>query len=580
MSENTKVGMTLNYIIDSSRAQYDGLPAMGMALTEPLTYTVLHDRIIALAAMLRRDGIGKGDCIGILAENSHNWGTVYFAVVRLGAVVVPILPDLSEDDVHYIFQEMNLKILFTTQSQIEKVYEIDKSKLSRVITLDNYKCVLGIVNTTAFTEYLKKAMDNWRLEKKGKSPLVFEEVTEDELASIIYTSGTLGYPKAVMLSHKNLTANVYSAAELFDIQPGSVFLSILPVSHIYEFTCGFLLPLVKGGRIAYAGKTPTPVILQKLCKKEKPFAIFVVPLILEKIFKKRILPRIEKSRLLSLGCKTNISRRLIYKKLGKELLDFFGGHLQLMGIGGAGLNGEVERFLSEAGFPYLVGYGLTETAPLLSGGPAGDKSITMGSCGKSISNVQVKIVNQNPETGIGEIHACGPNIMLGYYNDKRATDAVLSEDGWLATGDLGWIDEEGNLHVYGRMENVIIMDDGMTVSPEIIEYKMNAYHWVVESLLVENNGELDAWVYPDYELIDEQTSGRTQGARHDYIDTLLKQLRQEINEQLPENSRIAAIFERREPFMKTATHKIKRYLYDSQTITGSDGAFLGSNHLR
>lgn len=570
MSEVAEVGMTLNYIIDSSRAQFGDLPAMGMVLTRPLSYTILHDRIIALATMLRRDGVSKGDRIGILAENSHNWGTVYFAAVRLGAVVVPILPDLPDIDVHHVLHEMKVKVLFTTQRQIEKIYEFQKSDLfSKVITLDDYNCALGVINTNTFSEYLTKAMENWRLEKE-KGVLSFDEVYEDDLASIIYTSGTSGYPKAVMLSHKNLTANVYSVAGLVDIQPGSVFLSILPISHTYEFACGFLLPLIKGGRIAYAGKTPTPVILQKLCKKEKPFAIFVVPLILEKIYKKRILPRIEKSRSLSLVCKTNMGRRFIYKKLGRELLDFFGGRLRVMGIGGAGLNREVERFLFEAGFPYLVGYGLTETAPLLSGGPAGDQTITMGSCGKPIPNVEIKIVNQDAKKGIGEIHACGSNIMKGYYNDEQATAAVLSEDGWLATGDLGCIDEEGNLHVHGRVENVIIMD-GTSISPESLEHTMNTYHWVVESLVVESNGKLDGWVYPDYELIDEKTAGQTQSSRHEYIGALLMQMRKEMNEQLPENSRIVGIFERREPFMKTATHKIKRYLYNSQTMVGSDG---------
>ncbi len=565
MSEMTKVGMTLNYVIDSSRAQYGDLPAMGMALTKPLTYEALHDRIIALAGMLQRDGVKKGDRIAILAENSHNWGTVYFAAVRLGAVVVPILPDLSEVDVHHILLEMQVAILFTTQRQIEKVYELRKSYLNKVITLDDYNCILGVINTNTFSEYLTKAMDKMGHDRqKGGQP--FDEIDEDDLASIIYTSGTAGYPKAVMLSHKNLTANVFSSTGLADMQPGAVFLSILPISHIYEFTCGFLLPLIKGGRIVYAGKTPTPVILQKLCKKEKPFAIFVVPLILEKIYKKRILPRINKSKSLSFACRTTFGRKLIYKKLGNELLDFFGGKLQMMGIGGASLNREVEQFLVEAEFPYIVGYGLTETSPLISGGPVGDKTITIGSCGKPIPNVSVKIDDPDPQTGIGEIHVSGPNIMKGYYNDEQATDLVVSEDGWLSTGDLGLVDENGNLHVYGRKKNVISLQDGTTVSPEMIEQMMNNCHWVIETLIVENNGQLEGWVYPDYELIDEKTAGQTQSDRHKYIETLIEKLHQEINSQLPASQHIKDIFERREPFMKTVTHKIKRYLYDAHKM--------------
>ncbi len=569
MSEMTKVGMTLNYVIDSSRERYGDLPAMGMALTKPLTYNALHDRIIALASMLKRDGVKKGDRIGVLAENSHNWGTVYFAAVRLGAVVVPILPDLSEGDVHHILLEMRVAILFTTQRQIEKIYELRKSYLTKVITLDDYNCILGVINTNTFSEYLAKAMDNMAHEKQARG-MQFEDVDEDDLASIIYTSGTAGYPKAVMLSHKNLTANVYSSTGLADIQPGSVFLSILPISHIYEFTCGFLLPIIKGGRIVYAGKTPTPVILQKLCKKEKPFAIFVVPLILEKIYKKRILPRINRSKSLSLACKTGIGRKLIYKKLGKEMLDFFGGQLQMMGIGGASLNREVECFLRDSEFPYIVGYGLTETSPLLSCGPIDDQTITLGSCGKPIPNVEVRIAHPDSVTGIGEIQVQGPNIMKGYYNDEQATASVLSEDGWLATGDLGLLDDNGNLHVHGRVKNIITLEDGTTLSPEMVEQMMNTCHWVIESLIVENSGHLEGWVYPDYELIDEQTAGQTQSARHEYIETLIRELHSDMNNRLPDNQQIKEIFERREPFMKTVTHKIKRYLYDGHKMVVND----------
>lgn len=572
LSHAAKVGMTLNYVIDFSRAQYGDLPAIGMALSRSLSYNDLHDRILALAALMRKDGVEKGDRIGILAENSQHWGTVYFAAVRLGAVVVPILPDHPEDDVHHILHEMGVKVLFTTQLQIEKLYEYKQSNLTKVITLDDYHCLLGIVKTSTFSRYIKKAVEQWA--SSDQKSVEFDNVHEDDLASIIYTSGTSGYPKAVMLTHKNLTANAYSASGLISLPPTSVFLSILPLSHIYEFTCGFLLPLIKGGHVVYAGKTPTPVILKELCRKEKPYAIFVVPLILEKVYKKRILPEIKKNKLVSNLCRTKMGLRYVYRKLGKELLEFFGGRLEIMGIGGDCLNSEVEYFLTEAKIPYIVGYGLTEAAPLLSGGPMGDKTIGMGSCGKPISNVELKIVNADAETGIGEIYACGPNIMKGYYQDQLATEEVLSKDGWLATGDLGLIDEDGNLRVYGRVENRIILKDGSSISPESIERKMNALYWVVESLVIENNNQFDAWVYPDYEWIDEKTAGWTQIERHKYIQKLLWQLRMEINDQFPENCRLLNIFERREPFKKTTTQKIKRYLYNSQTMNNPNEEYL------
>ena len=565
MNEVAKVGMTLNYVLDSSCSKYRDTPAIGMAMEKPLSYGDFHERIIALAARFLREGVRKGDHIAILAENSHNWAIAYMAIVRLGAVAVPILPDLPESDVHHILGEMQVKALFTTQKQIEKIYELHTVLTCPVITLDDYAAEIGVLPVITISGYLRDAVT--ALQNSPELP-TFPEVVEDDLASILYTSGTSGYSKAVMLSHKNLTANAYAASGLKAIAPGSVWLSILPMSHTYEFTCGFILPLLCGGRIAYAGKTPTPAILQKLCEYEKPFAIFAVPLVLEKIYKKRVMPQIEKSPLLGLLCKLGPTRRLIYRKIGAKLCAFFGGNLQLMGVGGAALNPEVEQFLYEARFPYLVGYGMTESAPLIAGGPAGDPTIAVGSTGKPIPGVQVKIAAPDPQSGIGEITVRGPNVMCGYYHDAEATEAVLTTDGWLSTGDLGVFDQGGNLHVRGRSKNVIVLANGENVYPEAIEHKINTFPWVVESLVLENNGQVEAWIYPDYESIDEQTSGSSRIDRRAYIEGLLDSLRVQLNEQLSKSSRLAKVFERREPFIKTATHKIKRFLYNGTAMVG------------
>jgi len=562
MVDGPDVRMTLNYIVDSSRDKFGDLAAIGMAQSEPITYEELHDRICALAARMQKDGISKGDHVAILAENSHHWGTAYLATVRIGAIGVPILPDLPEADVHHILSEMKVKILFTTQRQIEKIYDFNGAPLKKVITLDDHQSAEGLLQVSCFTPFMEEALADYRESVAiGESP-VFPEVGEEDLASILYTSGTSGFSKAVMLSHKNLTSNAYSASGLLEVKPGAVFLSILPMSHTYEFTTGFILPLLMGARIAYAGKTPTPAILQNLCAHEKPFAIFAVPLVLEKIYKKRVLPKIEKNRVISFICRFRKGRKFISKRIGQKLLDFFGGNLTLMGVGGAALNPDVEQFLIEAEFPYLVGYGLTESSPLIAGGPAGDKTIALGSSGKPIPGVTVRIEDPDPETSIGEVYACGPNIMRGYHNDPDGTAEVLTPDGWLATGDIGMIDGQGNLHIKGRCKNVIVMANGENVYPEAIEHKINSYQWVVESLIVENNGQLNAWIYPDYETIDEGTEGQSRLQRKEYIDNLLEKLRKELNAQLPRTSRIAEVYERREPFIKTATHKIKRYLYD------------------
>ncbi|MCL7487854.1 MAG: AMP-binding protein [Desulfobulbaceae bacterium] len=550
---------TLNELIDHSVQQYGGYPVIGMAFEEPLTYRQFSYRIYCLARHMRAQGLKKGSRVALLAENSHNWGTAYLAAVRIGAVAVPILPDLPENDVRHIIGEMKCDYVFITQQQIEKIYEL-KKKIKKIITLDDYYEKNGVVATEPFSRFLLDAEEHC----KENEPTPYPEVNKDDLASILYTSGTSGFSKAVMLTHGNLCANAMSASKLIAINPGKTFLSVLPISHTYEFTVGFLLPLIKGCRIVYAGKSPTPTVLHKICSAEKPSAMLVVPLIMEKIFKKRVLPAIEKSKVLSYICRFNFGRKLIYRKIGKKLLQFFGNNLEVMGIGGAAINPDVEIFLRDAGFPYLVGYGQTESSPLISGGPQGDTTITIGSSGKPVPGVDVRISNPNPETGIGEIQARGDNVMKGYWNDEEATREALIEDGWLRTGDMGLLDEIGNLHILGRSKSIIVLASGENIYPEAIEHKLNSYPFVVESLVVENNGMLEAWIYPDYEFIDMETTGQSRQQRHKYIMEHLDRMRSEVNKQLPTTSRLSRVIERREPFIKTATHKIKRYLYSDR----------------
>jgi long-chain acyl-CoA synthetase len=555
----------LNELLDTSCRRYADLGAVGMALEKPLTYRQLHERVLVLAAYLRTCGVKFGDRVAILAENSHNWGTIYLAVVRLGAVCVPILPDLPEADVHHILGEMECDILFLTQRQIEKIYDLDR-KVDRVVTLDDYREESGITEVTPFSEFLTEAREVHGADFEAGT-LEFPEVGSDQLASILYTSGTSGFSKAVMLTHGNLCANAFSAANVITLSPGAVFLSVLPVSHTYEFTVGFVMPLIKGGCVLYAGKTPTPMVLQKLCARERPHVMLVVPLIMEKIYKKRVLPVVEKSKILSLLCRFDLGRRLLYRKIGAKLYDFFGGRLEVMGIGGAALNPEVESFLRDAGFPFLAGYGLTESAPLIAGGPKGDKSVSLGSVGKPVPGVEVRIDDPDPKTGIGEIFARGPNIMRGYWHDQEVTDETLTDDGWLKTGDLGYVDELGNLLVKGRSKSVIVMANGENVYPEAIEHKLNTYPFVVESLVVENRNMLEAWIYPDYEFVDAQTTGQSRQQRHEYVSAELERIRKEVNAQVSSISRLSRVLERREPFIKTATHKIKRYLYSADSMT-------------
>ena len=555
---------TLNDLIDISCRKYRDLPAIGMALEEPLSYTALHERILALAAHLQALGVKPGDRIAILGENSHHWGITYLATVRLGASTVPIFPELPEADVHHILTEMRCEIIFLTHRQIEKIYDL-KHQLKHVVTLDDYRDDTGLIPLETFTDFLGEALERYGDEARDER-LEFPPVKGDDLASILFTSGTSGFSKAVMLTHANLCANAYSGNGVITLEPQWVFLSVLPVAHTYEFTIGFLLPLLCGARIAYAAKTPTPAILQKICEREQPHVMLVVPLIIEKIYKKRVVPAVEKSGLLTFLCRFGVSRRMVHRKIGARLLAFFGGRLRVMGIGGAALNPEVESFLRDADFPFLVGYGLTEGSPLLAGGPHGDTTITPGSSGKPVPRVEIRIDDPHPQTGIGEILARGPNIMQGYLNDPEATRDTFTEDGWLRTGDLGLLDSEGNLHIKGRSKSMIVLSNGENVFPEAIEHKVNTYPFVMESMVIENRGLLEAWVYPDYEFIDGKTSGQNRTQRHQYIAELFEEMRVEVNRQLSTSSRLARVLERREPFTKTATHKIKRYLYSADNM--------------
>ncbi len=551
--------VTLNELIDNSCRRYADLPALGMALEEPLTYRMLHRQILALAGLLGQHGVEHGSRVAILAENSHRWGIVYLAIVRLGAIAVPILPDLPEADVHHILGEMECRALFLSQRQLEKVYDLE-ARPPLLVSLDDFRDETGILELLPYSDLLAEAGQE---DDGADGEPAGAEVAGSDLASILYTSGTSGFSKAVMLSHANLCANACSAARIIDLEPGSVFLSVLPISHTYEFTVGFILPLLKGSCILYAGKTPTPAVLQKICARERPHAMLVVPLILEKIYKKRVMPAIEKSRALSFCCRFRWGRRLVFRRIGRRLLQFFGGRLRIMGIGGASLNPEVERFLRDAGFPFIVGYGLTECAPLIAAGPPGDPTVAHGSTGKPIPGVDVRIGEPEPGSGVGEVQVRGPNVMQGYWGDPEATDQSFTDDGWLRTGDLGLLDSHGNLHIRGRSKSVIVMANGENVYPEAIEHRLNSYPFVLESLVVENRGMLEAWVYPDYDFIDAETRGQSRQQRHIHISTLLDRMRTEVNGQLAASSRLSRVIERREPFIKTATHKIKRYLYSA-----------------
>ena len=561
MKENNReYPRTLNEFLERSVEKFKDRPALSKAFETPITYKEFFEKVLKVADLLIKIGINKGDRVAILGENSPNWGISYFAIVRTGAIAVPMLPDFPEADIRHILLDSEAKVLFTTQKQIEKVGYLDRLKLKHIITLDNFETDEHSLKIEPISDIIDKAIDFIK-----KIPetigLKSKEVSEHDIASIIYTSGTSGHSKAVMLTHKNLVSNALATSFLMELSSEDVFFSILPLSHTYEFTIGFLLALLNGAKIVYNDKPPTPRILEKICKKEKPNVICSVPLILEKIYKKKVLVVLEKNKLVKLMTKMPGLKKKIYKKIRNKLMEFFGGELKVMAIGGASFNRKAEKFFKDSGFPYLIGYGLTETAPLIAGGPWGEKTIKLGSTGKVTPGCEMKIEDPDKKSGIGEICVRGPNIMKGYYKNPELTKEVMDEHGWLRTGDLGRFDKFKNLHITGRSKSMILMSNGENIYPELIEEKINSSIYVAESLIIENNGMLEAWVYLDYDLIDEETKGKTEKQKLGFIEQVLQSIKNDVNAQLSAYSKISRIIEQKEPFVRTATHKIKRYLY-------------------
>lgn len=558
---------TINHLIAGSCTKYADRPAMGMAFENALSYSEIGALIKKVAVSLLESGIKKGGRIAILAENSPRWGAVYLAIVRLGAIAVPILPDFLENDVRHILNDADISMLFATGRQLEKLYELKHGVLKTVITIDDSPAENAPLDIVRFSDFLLRG-ENAPNRQKERIAELAGSVKDSDLASIIYTSGTSGHSKAVMLTHKNLVSNVASAQKVVEIKPEWTFLSILPMSHTYEFTVGFLLALNCGCRIVYLGGRPNPSLLQKVCAVEKPSVACVVPMVMEKIYKKRVQATLSKNRLLRLIVRFPALRRRVYRKIGRKLLHFFGGRLELLAIGGAAINHEVEEFLHQARFPYIVGYGLTETSPLLSGGPFGDTTVAVGSAGKPVSNVQIKIGHPDPESGIGEIYARGPNIMKGYYKNEKLTAATIDDDGWLATGDLGYLDSYNNLFIMGRSKSVIVLSHGENIYPEAIEDKINSHMQVLECLVVASNDRLEGMVHLDYDMVDDETKGKSQEEKKAHIDALLAEIKKTVNAEQPQYAQLVRMVERTEPFIKTATHKIKRFLYCQSSNRG------------
>lgn len=539
--------LTIPCFLEQSFSRYGENKALGFVGEEVLTYNDLKRSLEAVMAMLEKYSIGRGDKVAILSGSMPNWGITYLAITSMGAVVVPVLPDFTPEEVSNVLRHSETSAIFVSGALTGKLAGFASANLRLLITLDDFAVISGY-NGTGYDPSAK--------------PEKSYPVEEEDIAAIIYTSGTTGKSKGVMLTHKNLCWTAEKTLTIQRVNDKDVFLSILPLSHTYEQTLGLILPVFNGASVYYLRKPPTPAVLLPALELVKPTTMLTVPLIMEKIYFNKIAPTFRNSKVLSVLYGIPVFRKILNKAAGKKIYKTFGGRLRFFGIGGAKLNPTVEKFLIEAKFPYAIGYGLTETSPLLAGTCVG--SPRLGSTGPAMEGVTLKINHPDPATGEGEVWAKGENVMRGYYNDPVMTAEVMTPDGWFRTGDLGLLDKHGYLSLKGRLKNMIVGSSGENIYPEEIESVINDYSLVIESLVVQKKGKLVAMVHLNMDELQTKYQAMKKELTEQAevkLDEYMEEIRKYVNSKVNKFSQIQMVEFQPEPFQKTATLKIKRFLY-------------------
>jgi len=553
--------LTLRDLLLQSQEFYCNKPSLSFVGETPLTYNDLANATRNISGMLLSLGITKGDRIAILGENSPNWGISYFSITSIGAIAVPILTDFSEVEIDNIIEHSESKYLFVSAKMFSKITFERRKKLQSIILINTLELVDDSVIPSNSMEYKTPNTEYNPIFDSFEYPIP----AEDEIAAIIYTSGTTGRSKGVMLSHKNILSNIKSTLKIQSVVSSDRLLSILPLSHSYECTVGFLLPLSCGASMYYIQKPPSASVLLPAMQKIKPTMMLVVPLVIEKIYKSKILPELTSSGLKRFLFSKTFTRKVLHRIAAKKLHKTFGGKLHFFGVGGAKLSFEVEQFLFEGKFPYAIGYGMTEASPLMSG--CTPKIVGFRQAGYSLPGQEMRIDNPNPENGEGEIQVRGDNVMLGYYKEPELTKEMFTSDGWLKTGDLGALDSKGYIELKGRSKNMILGPSGENIYPEEIEEVINNHDYVTESVVYELKGKLIAKVHLNYEAIEKKYSNLREAAinmQHEMdlrIEELKEEIRIYVNSRVSNFSKLNLVIVQVEPFEKTPTQKIKRYLY-------------------
>ena len=542
---------SLRALLEFSFTRYGDKPFLHFIDGPGYTYAEFHAKVYEVGELLSRYGLGRNDMIGLLSQNMPNWGVAYFATTAFGRITLPMLPDFSESEIKHILKHSAAKALFVSRKLLPKVLPKAIDRLEVIICLDDFSIIKGEPCPA------------------GPAPLPSEEeIQSDDLAAIIYTSGTTGSSKGVMLSHRNLCANLWSTEDARPSFDWDVWLSLLPLSHTLECSMCLLLPMQAGASVNYIEKAPTPSILMNALAKVRPTTILSVPLIIEKVYRSAVLPKLTATPLLRFMHRIPPLRKMMHRKAGKQLFEKFGGRIRFFGIGGARLDPEVERFLLEAHFPYAIGYGLTETSPLIAAAPP--DMVRLGSTGPVVKGVELRLLDKDPKTGVGEIAVKGDNVFKGYFNNPEATSSAFTEDGWFKTRDLGKLDKDGWLYIKGRSSTTIIGPSGENIYPEEVESVINSHDMVAESLVTNRKGRLTALVHFDSEKLKAflESTDEFKRTTQEKLENLKKELLEYVNQKVSKFSRISEIDPQDQAFEKTATHKIKRYLYDGSKTSG------------
>ena len=543
----------LSYIENSIKENWDR-PALTDYKGVNCNYKDVARKIEKLHILFEQAGIRQGDKIALCGRNSTNWGIAFMATLTYKAVAVPILNEFTPENVQHIVNHSDARLLFVGSVVWEGIQQLDFPALEGIICMEDYS--LHLSRSPRLTEARERL--NELFGKKFPNRFLPEDVryekdAPDELAIINYTSGTTSFSKGVMLPYRSLWSNLTFAFGVFGKLPGEHVISMLPMAHMYGLAFEFIYEFASGAHVFFLTRTPSPQIIAEAFRTIKPSIIISVPLIIEKIIKKRVFPLVKKPSV-NLLLKLPFIGKRIKLAIRQKVIEAFGGNFKEVIVGGAALNKEVEEFLHSILFPYTVGYGMTECGPILS--YDGWKTFKQGSCGKPAPRMELKIDSPDPSRVVGEILAKGDNVMLGYYKNDEATQAAFTPDGWLRTGDLGLIDKDGYLYIKGRSKNMILGPNGQNIYPEEIEDQLNNSPYVAESIVVARANKLVALVYPDFEA-----------TQADHIDTeealreAMENNRTELNKRLPAYCQIARIEIFHEEFEKTPKRSIKRYLY-------------------